>query len=45
MLPSYRNQSIDLQSKSTECFFYERIIGRYWIKVARVVNKKLGFTD
>ena len=32
MFPSYRNQSIDLQSKSTNWFLYDGEIGRYRIK-------------
>ena len=28
MFPSYRNQSVDLQSKSTDWFLYDENIGR-----------------
>ena len=30
MFPSYRNQSVDLQSKSTNWFLYDGNIGRLW---------------
>ena len=30
---SYRNQSTDLQSKATDWFLYERVTGRYRLKV------------
>ena len=32
MFPSYRNQSVDLQSKSTDWFLYDWSIGRYRVK-------------
>ena len=32
MFPSYRNQSAELQSKSTNWFLYDGNIGRYKVK-------------
>ena len=32
MFPSYRNQSVDLQSKSTDWFLYDGNIGRRRVK-------------
>ena len=32
MFPSYRNQSVDLQSKSTDWFLYDGNIGRKKVK-------------
>ena len=32
VLPSYRNKSIDLHSKSTDCFLYQGDTGTYWVK-------------
>ena len=32
MFPSYRNQSVNLQSKSTDWFLYDRNIGRLRVK-------------
>ena len=40
MFPSYRNQSVDLQSKSTDCFLYAGNIGRQ-----RVNREKTKYSD
>ena len=32
MFPSYRNQSVDLQSKSNDCFVYDGNVGRERVK-------------
>ena len=36
MLPSYRNQSIDLHSKSIDWFLYEGNTGTYWVNITNV---------
>ena len=36
MLPSYRNQSIDLHSKSVDWFPYEGNTGTYWVNITNV---------
>ena len=36
MFPSYRNQSIDLQTKSTDWFLHDRNIGCYKVKEGNV---------
>ena len=33
MLPSYRNQSIDLWGKLIDWFLYDGVIGREWVKL------------
>ena len=33
VLPSYRNQSIDLHSKSVDCFLYEGNTGTSWVNI------------
>ena len=32
-LPPYRNQSIDLLSKSIDCFLYDGNFGIYWVNI------------
>ena len=36
MFPSYRNQSVDLQTKSTDWFLHDRNIGCYKVKEGNV---------
>ena len=36
MFPSYRNQSVDLRTKSTDWFLHDRNIGRYKVKEGNV---------
>ena len=37
MFPSYRNQSVDLQRKSTDWFLYDGNIGRQKVKTDALV--------
>ena len=39
MFQSYRNQSVDLQSKSTDLFLYDGNIGRSKVKIGHMKNK------
>ena len=43
MFPSYRNQSVDLQSKSTEWFLYDENIGHYRVNINDLVENLLYF--
>ena len=44
MSPSYRNQSVDLQSKSTDWFLYDGNIGGWRVKiVGKTGNLSLGY--
>ena len=36
VLPSYRNQSINLQGKSNDWFLYEGNTGTKWVKVFKI---------
>ena len=40
MFPSYRNQSVDLQSKSTDWFLYDGNIGRYRVNLLTIFFEK-----
>ena len=39
MFPSYRNQSVDLLSKSTDWFLYDGNIDRYKVNKQNKINK------
>ena len=45
VLPSYRNQSIDLHSKSIDWFLYEGNTGLYWVKVKDSRNSLPNYSD
>ena len=40
VLPSYRNQSVDLQGKSIDWFLYEGNTGIYWVNSIKGECKK-----
>ena len=46
MFPSYRNQPVDLESKSTDWFLFDRNIGHYSIyKFDETKNSKQNNSD
>ena len=40
MLPSYRNQSVDLLCKSTEWFLYDGKIGRWRVNIRSEIRQR-----
>ena len=44
MLPTYRNQSIDLHNKSIDWFLYEVNTGNEWVKRKMINIEKIRFT-